>query len=385
MRPQQLWLRKAFFQIHLWAGILLALYVIAIGISGSILVFQEELSPRPHISVPQLDLRHCTPQQIEQNIALANRTYPGLETYLVDCPDEANPLFALTLRKPGSESTKHPPNPLTVYIHPLTGAIVGQADLDASWLHWVEDFHIYLLSGRTGEMWNGIGAAVLLLLALTGIVLWWPGINRWRRALLLDLRRGWKRINWDLHSVIGAWTILFTLIWATTGIYFAWPKLATSAINHISPIVTASYPAQQLASLSTSVKPNGATFQLSDVLHQAQQISPDAAFEGCFFGSGPHAMFTVYMAHRRIGDFTNTDFIYFDQASGQHLYTWRRGQNITLGDWLLWIAVPLHFGTSWGLAFKTLWALVGLALPLLAITGLLMYWNRYLRKWRRST
>jgi uncharacterized iron-regulated membrane protein len=47
---------------------------------------------------------------------------------------------------------------------------------------------------------------------------------------------------------------------------------------------------------------------------------------------------------------------------------------------------PLHFGTLWGLPFKILWFLLGLSLALLTATGLLMYWNRYLRKrWHTLT
>jgi uncharacterized iron-regulated membrane protein len=44
---------------------------------------------------------------------------------------------------------------------------------------------------------------------------------------------------------------------------------------------------------------------------------------------------------------------------------------------------PLHFGTLWGVQIKVLWSLLGLSLPLLSITGLIMYWNRYLSvRWR---
>lgn len=66
---------------------------------------------------------------------------------------------------------------------------------------------------------------------------------------------------------------------------------------------------------------------------------------------------------------------------------WRRGVNQSAGDVILsWIG-PLHFGTfggpgSAGVAVKTLWLLLGLAPALLAISGFLMYWNRYLsKKW----
>ena len=34
-RPQSLWLRKAIFQIHLWTGIGLGIYVLLISVSGS--------------------------------------------------------------------------------------------------------------------------------------------------------------------------------------------------------------------------------------------------------------------------------------------------------------------------------------------------------------
>ncbi len=42
-RPQSLWLRKAIFQIHLWTGIGLGIYVVLISVSGSAVVFRNEL------------------------------------------------------------------------------------------------------------------------------------------------------------------------------------------------------------------------------------------------------------------------------------------------------------------------------------------------------
>lgn len=383
--PQQLWARRAIFQIHLWAGILLGLYLIVISLSGSILVFREELQPRPHVSIPSRDLSHCTPEQLTQAIDRVNRTYPGSSTYLASCPDEADPLFALSTRSASLSGTGRTFNQLTVYVHPVSGAILGQADTEHSWIHWVEDLHVYLLAGHSGEQWNGVGAAALLLLVLTGLVLWWPGIQRWKRAFFLDLRRSWRRINWDLHSITGIWTVLFTLTWATTGIYFAWPKATAAAIDKLSPIITARYPSAELAGAAATIQPDTGQFDLLTVLQKAQQASPKGALEGCFYGSGSLPLFTVYMARGRVGDYANTDFLYFDQHSGRLLYTWHRGENLTLGDWLLWLTTPLHFGTSWGLAIKILWFCLGLALPVLTVTGFLMYWNRYLRNKLRTT
>ena len=58
-RPKSVWLRKALFQIHLWTGIALGLYVFVISITGSAIVFRNELYnslwPGPRIvAIPAL-------------------------------------------------------------------------------------------------------------------------------------------------------------------------------------------------------------------------------------------------------------------------------------------------------------------------------------------
>ena len=380
-QPQQLWLRRAFFQVHLWAGLLLALYVIAIGVSGSILVFKDELMPRPHLAHAAFDASACTPQRLIAAMNAAAKAHPDLTLSLALCPTEANPFYAITLH-PRLEAPV--PRSLTVYVHPQMLQPVGQLDQNATWLGTVERFHLDLLLNHKGRQWNAGAAAVMLLLVVTGVVLWWPGVRNWRRAFKVDLGRTWKRINWDLHSAAGIWTVFFTLTWAVTGVYFGWEAPFETVINRISPIRTAAYPEVEIdrfAKRPVSVNPPTLDpLNPLSVLDEAQASSTRAALEGIFYGSGPNAILTIYMARGHVGDYTQTDFLYFDQHSGSHFLTWHRGQNQTLGDWLLWLMVPLHFGTSWGLAGKAAWAALGMALPLMAFTGFLMYWNRWLRK-----
>ena len=42
-QPQKTWLRRALFQAHLWSGIVLGLYVLMISVTGSVLVYSNEL------------------------------------------------------------------------------------------------------------------------------------------------------------------------------------------------------------------------------------------------------------------------------------------------------------------------------------------------------
>lgn len=82
---------------------------------------------------------------------------------------------------------------------------------------------------------------------------------------------------------------------------------------------------------------------------------------------------------RAWGDFSHRDLITVDTVTGRVLTVWHYGSNHTLGDWILWSMHPLHFGTVWGWPVKCLWCLFGLSLAALSVTGVLMYWNRYLR------
>src|SRR5438132_11058514 len=75
-QPQNIWLRRALFQVHLWSGIAIGLYILTISVTGSVVVYRNELyraaTPEPIISNgsgPAL-----TDQQLTE---AATRLYPG--------------------------------------------------------------------------------------------------------------------------------------------------------------------------------------------------------------------------------------------------------------------------------------------------------------------
>ena len=152
-QPQTLWLRKVVLQVHLWTGIGLGLYVLVISLSGSVLIFRDELNL---ISTPQ-------PQQ----------------------------------ERPAAADI-----PLTV---------------------WLLDLHDNLLSGPAGRRTNAVGALLTMLVAVSGAVVWWPGIRNWRRSLTIGVRGPWRSVNWRLHSAFGFWCLAFILMWGVSGFHLAFP------------------------------------------------------------------------------------------------------------------------------------------------------------------
>jgi uncharacterized iron-regulated membrane protein len=128
--------------------------------------------------------------------------------------------------------------------------------------------------------------------------------------------------------------------------------------------------------------------QLDAMIRAAAQGEPHTHLQGLMYPSADQPL-TVMLARAEIDDFSHTTYVYLDPANGKRLGAWRVGRNRTWGDSFVWLLAPLHFGTYWGLGVKVLWAILGLSLPVLAISGLLMYWNRYLsklwRSWRAKT
>jgi uncharacterized iron-regulated membrane protein len=232
---------------------------------------------------------------------------------------------------------------------------------------------------RAGRVLNGVGAACLLILNATGMVIWWPGIRNWKRALKVDFERGWRRINFDLHVSVGFWTIVIASFWALSGIYFGWPRQIFQFVDSFSPVITARPPAISVTPYSDAREPD-----LRALLQQAMKLDPGTHLGGVSFPYSRRAPLGILMRRRDSPGYEYVDTVYFNPYSGQYISTWRYGVNQSLGDWIIWLQVPLHFGTYWGLGIKVVWAAAGLAIPLLAVTGLLMYWNRALRrKWRR--
>ncbi len=141
---------------------------------------------------------------------------------------------------------------------PTDGKVLGEFPRVGNWLDVVEALHVSLLIRQRGQgrMLNGIGAAFLLLLNATGMVIWWPGIRNWRRALKVDFRRNWRRINFDMHVSVGFWTILIASFWAVSGIYFGWPRQIFQFVNSISPVITARPPAITVTPESSAPEPD---------------------------------------------------------------------------------------------------------------------------------
>ena len=284
-------LRKALFQIHLWPGIGVGLYVVAICVTGSVTVFRIEFYNyfRPGTRVEARSTERLSDEAIAD---AARRLYPGFEVVSVQLRRRNLTASADVWLKKGETELRR-------LFDPYTGADLGEAEPRATKIfEKIARFHDDLLFDRTGRDVNGIGGAVLAVMCLSGMVIWWPGVKKWRRALTVRWNTSWKRFNWDLHSAIGFWSFALVFMWATTGVYMVFPDPFLAVVDYLQP-PTADVPV-------------------------------------------------------RTGD--------------------------TVLEWFS----RVHIGRFAGLWVKVLWGAVGLVPPVSLVTGVIMWWNRKVRGWRRS-
>jgi uncharacterized iron-regulated membrane protein len=313
-QPHRLLLRKALFQIHLWTGIGAGLYVLLISVSGSVVVFKNEVyraNNSPVIIVAGVGER-MTSEQITQ---AATKVWPGYEvTSLYEYED--NPKRAVEVRlERGSWSRNR-------LFDPYTGADVGgSVPWQITVMSWFEDLHFNLFGGKTGRQVNAAGGVLWTVLGLSGMIVWWQGIQKWKRGLLVRMKSGWKRLNWDLHSSLGFWTLLLTLMWGVTGVFAAIPDPFRNFVDYVEP----------LRPIPQPERPPG-----------VQQQQGGRGQRG---GRGRRPRFEP-----------------------------RTGDQILKG------AYALHFGNFAGTKVKIAWVVLGLVPGMLFLTGMLMWINRVIRK-----
>jgi uncharacterized iron-regulated membrane protein len=226
-QPQKLWLRKALFQVHLWAGVTVGLYVLMISVTGSVLVYRNELY-RAATRDPIVSTGRGPRLSDDQLAAAAMRSYPGYRIVRITRLPNRDQAVDVWLRQ-GDTTRKR-------LFDPRTGADLGESvPTGIKLVSMLMDLHDNLFAGPTGRRSNGAGAVAVLVLAGTGLAIWWPGAKTWRRSLMLPRGLGWKRSTWHLHSMIGFWSLGFVLVFALSGIYLAFPDAIQDFVDRLEP------------------------------------------------------------------------------------------------------------------------------------------------------
>jgi uncharacterized iron-regulated membrane protein len=385
--------RKLWLQVHLYLGLFAGAILAVVGLTGSILVFYEELqeilnAEQIVISAPPESQRQILP--LDQLIASAEMAKPkGSQFYSLYYPREPEFAYKFQYRVRAPEQDNNG-NGYYVFVNPYTAKVTGVQfwffrDGKRYWgipfVSFIMQLHYCLLLGDTGEMAVGILAALSIISVLSGLILWWPLTGKFKQALTFKRHASPVRFNFDLHKTIGFYLTIVLLPVLFSGVYFNLPDRVNVVFKQFSPI-TRDNPWSGLgaADFKSSRQPGQKPAPYAAIEAAVQSVYPTGKLWHLY---APKNETGVYILQTRDADDLSLfigyrDFV-IDPYSGNILASYASGTG-SAGDVLLDWQWPLHSGHAFGWTGRILVFLTGLICPILFVTGVI----RWLQKRRAA-
>jgi len=262
--------------------------------------------------------------------------------------------------------------------------VLGSRLREGGFFGFCENLHVYLLAGERGYIANGIFAIAFLALCLSGWVVWWPGIKSLARGVRIHWSAGWRRLNWDLHSVSGFWSNPALIAVVVTGVFFVFPQPFMVALAKVSGGSVADVRAWFTTPESQAAKPGTAQINVQAAFGAAQSAVPSGMqIKYLAMPATPSGVFQAIAYRPHAAPYSQPVFLYIDQYNGR-LAGIHDAQHLPWGLRLATYVYAVHFGSFAGMLSKVLWFLLGLLPTGLLVTGLVMWWNRSLRRvWKK--
>ena len=382
-RKNESWFKYIMSVLHLWLGLLSALIVIAVSLSGAIYAYKHQVSDLFNRKLLRVEKAGAIRQPVDSLLTHFNKNY-GEATSVEIHHDERRTVLVSSR---GREAAG-----ISLYYDPYTARPVGvKNNKPDAFFAFMLEFHRYLLLGEVGKQINGAAVLIFLFMLISGFILWLPKkLKYWRNAFLIKWKAKFYRINYDLHNVLGFYSLLLLFFIGVTGLYvsYQWMKnviivglggeqvVTTEASESVKKELAASF-SKMLGTLEKEKQSD--TLQqkitVAQMLTKADSIYP---FKGILQIQLPNAQSATYeftkMNHNHFAGFTVPEKITF--ASTGSIREVKAYSNLELHDQFRAIAKPLHTGEIMGLWSIIVYSVVSLIACSLPITGFIIWWKK---------
>ena len=357
--------RRLIGQLHLWIGLVLCLPLVLLGLTGSILVYGDELrglflSPRP-------DAVQGTPHPIDEIVAAAQRAAPaGYAPLSYLAPDRADGLAAVRLA-PASRSAGGSGR-LRIDVDPVSLATF--ANPETGFFRQVFFLHsTLLLRNREGRQVVGWFGVALLAMGMTGLVNWWPSRGFRRSAFTVTAgARGW-RLHRELHGAAGIWSLLVFLTVSFGGVYLAFPESVRAAVD---PILPARDLRGAVSAVRVEPQKGAERLGLDASVALAREGFPDAALRLIFLPTKPDQPYRIGLLPAGADQHSPLITLLVDPWSRRVVEAFDP-RRFSAGETVLAWQHAVHAGQGLGPVWKFLVFLSGFLPLLFAATGLTMW------------
>jgi uncharacterized iron-regulated membrane protein len=353
-------MRLWILRLHRWSTFALgALFILICG-TGAVLVFGDELD-----RVFRPSLFAATPGDVGPDSALAamQAAVPDAEVSWLWFPRPERPVYVGAL---AGRTARH------VHVDPGTGQVLGARGEPV--INLIRQLHVNLQSGTQGARLVGYLGIALLLMMVSGIYLWWPGLRKMALGFRLRRRGGAALVNYDLHNLTGIITAPLLLLVTITGvaIIFAGP---TRVVLHALWLQRPE-PVERIERVRVPVPDSGRMQPMGRLVEVARDTMPGYDIMAVILplqeGSGvqvrmsqPGVRYRDGLVRVILDPYTAEVVRTLDLRSMAAPDAFRR-------RWM----ISLHVGEFGGVPLRVVYVLVGLVPIGLAATGLVVWWRR---------
>jgi len=356
--------KKTILFAHRWLGFISGLVVFIVSITGCIFCFQDEIQDAIH-SYRKVDVQrqaYLPPSEIK-GIALKDHskaTANYIYYYGKDRP-------AVVIANFDKDDLKY------IYVNPYDGKILHSESVQSNFFVVVEYIHLYLLlPPKIGAMAVGISVLIFLALMITGIILWWPKRKSDRkRSFTIKWNGRWRRVNYDLHNVLGFYATSIAVILAISGLSIAFDWV-TRGIYKTANLGKA-HPDEKVVPVSDTTKmlPNKSLSSIDIAFEEAQRLSSQAQMYLIYDPARKNESVGV-TAYAQSLHFYKSDQYYFDRYNGKLLKLLPHSQKsngMKMND----MNYDIHVGQILGLPGKIIAFLASLICASLPVTGFIVW------------
>lgn len=211
-------MKKIFRKIHLWLSVPFGIFITLICFSGAMLVFEKEITELCRPDIYFVKKAKEKPLPIDNLLESVSATLPDSVTVTgVTVSPEAERTWQVSLSKPRRAS---------LYVNPYTGEVTGRSER-LPFYNTMFHLHRWMMGSSTGfgKLLVGVSTLMLVLILITGILMWLTNKNKpLRKSLTISFTKGWPRFWHNLHVAGGIYATLFLLAIALTGLTwsFSW-------------------------------------------------------------------------------------------------------------------------------------------------------------------
>jgi uncharacterized iron-regulated membrane protein len=351
-------LGRLVYRVHEWAGLLGGAVLVVVGLTGAVIVFDDELDRWLNPRLLRVS-RGAERRPVDAQVAAAAAALKRGKLDGIFLPTDEHAVTEVYFETPDHQHW-------LVAVDPYSNAVLGTRSADGGLIRFLYSMHYTLALRPWGDLVVGIVGIAFLVSSMSGL---WVLRHTLGRPFTLGVRRGQgrKRTWSDLHKLAGVATVAFHVVFGVSGVYMMLYAFDPAFLSGEQKAID-----ERAAARRPEVK-----LSHDALLAAARKALPGFEPAGL---SMPHAPGDPVFAYGRVagsaaiwGAYSSS--VELDAGTGRVLRA-KDVRKASLLDRYETVLYQLHFGQYGGNGVRALYVGLGLMPGLLGISGSVLWWKR---------